>query len=317
MSWPFEIAVNPKGDVIYVFSASGEYPPNGYFLTILDGRTGHILRNLTIPFFISHMEFDNLTMNILASSGNKIYSIDPENGRYISDRNTTGQIYTFYLIPNTSYMAVGLKDKIMMFDRIKGKELWESFLPSYPTIIVSSKRAILVFCPTSSMVEILDIQNGSEIGVVDLPQNVFPESASTYGSRVYFVSGSQEVFSIDIPTLGLERVFTIREMKDASILQIDTVRKIVYVAGNNTLLVYDINSLRNIGYFRSNYTISTLALNRENGEVYVGNYHYVTFLRFNTLEDEKSYLYTAMIILSATAISLLVIGLLWKRRHLL
>lgn len=279
-SWPIAIAPDPSANIVYVFSVSGEYPPNGFFITAVDTERGTIVRNFTLPFSVFQIKLDTLNSRLYASSGNSLYYIDVRNGTYQLIRKERGNIYQILPVNGTEYVAEGLGNELILVNGIKGSLVWNVTLPSYPTVLLEYKETIVAICPVPREIDIIDISKGSILSTVKIKENIFVQDAVIYGNEIYIISGTNKVYSFMLPGLQPDSVVQLERFKNLTLLSVDSKRGLLYAAGDNKLAVISLPSLNQVSIFETNYTISSIGVNSNTGELYVANYHMLTLLRY-------------------------------------
>ncbi len=317
MSWPIAIAPDPSANMVYVFSVSGEYPPNGFFMTVVDTERGTIVRNFTIPFSVSQIRLDTSSSRLYASSGDSLYYIEVRSGTYQPIRKETENIYQILPIKGTGYVAEGLGNRLILVDGINGSLVWSVTLPSYPTVLLQYKEKIVAVCPVPREIEIIDISNGSILSTVKIKESIFVQDAVIYGHEIYMLSGTNKVYSFMLPSLQSDSVIQLDGFKNLTLLSVDDRRGLLYAAGDNRLAVISLPSLNQVSTFETNYTISSIETNSNTGEVYVANYHMLTLLRYvqNGSGNYPAYAVAAFVVPTSILVFVILMIRGWKGKR--
>jgi hypothetical protein len=295
---------------MYVYSVSGEYPPSGFFITVIDTSTRKIVDNFTLPFSISNIAFDKQNSILYASSGSKLYYIDLERRNYRIIRNESGPIYSIYLVNGTSYLAEGLSNKLLLIDRNGGEKIWEAVLPSYPTLIFSYRDTLVVFCPSVREAKMLSIADGSELRSIGMPEELYPLSGLMYGSKIYIAAGTNYLFEIHLPDMTIEKA-KIEGLNNITLVGLDSKREFLFAVSDNKLAAVLLPKLKTLSILNMSYTISSIGVNQNNGEVYIANYHMITFLQPNRETNQP---YLGYVAVTTLTVGLFLFLLIWKTK---
>ena len=283
-SWPRSIVIDSGRQRAYIDGISGIFPPDGFsfgvvylgngsigkvlglpgtpgelaldastrtvyvsgqnFVAVVDALNMTVERTITLKIPVFSMVFDNSTGDLLLTSGNKVFQLDPASGRLL--RNAT----------------VGQAAEGMAVDTAAGVVFVANYLSSSISVLRSADltlvKTIQIPSPAYPSKLSLDTKRGVLYATTD-EQSVVRVSSTTYaviGSIT--VSGSSQNGTYDVA--------------------VDPVKDRLFVATEPGTTISEVNATT--GGTLSTFTVYSqayeLVVDQATGTLYVTNYHQIT-----------------------------------------
>jgi len=283
-SWPRSIVVDSGRQLVFVDGESGIYPPDGFSfgvlttsnetmgkviglpevpgelaldatsdtvysagqntVSVIDGKSMTLERTLALKIPIFSIAFDGSSDNLLVTSGNRVFELDPVSGVLL--RNAT----------------VGEAAEGMAVDPASGVVFVASYLSSSVSVLRTSDLAV--------------------VKTVELPSPSYPSQLSLDAKRavLYVTTGEQsvvEVSSTKYSVVGSVRVSQ-SSVNGTYALAVDPQRNRLFVATEPGTTISELNETTGalLSAFTFHSAVYEMAVDQTTGKLYVTNYHQVS-----------------------------------------
>ncbi|MDV3277093.1 MAG: YncE family protein [Nitrososphaerales archaeon] len=285
-SWPLSLAVDSARGVVYVDGESGIYPPIGFSFGIinastdalervlplpstpgemaLDGSTGTVYvagdrsvsvfdwktqsfdRTIQLKLPVFDMVFDNVTGDIIFTSGNAVYQLDPTTGSVLGNA------------------TVGNAAEGIAIDETKGKIYVANYLSGSISVLGSADLSI--------------------IKTIQLPEPAYPSALvlNRLGNELFASTDENSVVVIDTSTESIVRSIVLGQtgVNGTSVLAIDERSNDLFVATNpgDTIVEVDAYSGGVFARYTVASTVYEMTVDQATRKLYVTNYHQVSVI---------------------------------------
>lgn len=321
-SWPRSIIVDPARQLIYVDGMSGIYPPDGFsfgFVSIanqslgkvvglpgvagelaLDASSGtvyaagtnsvsvFVVQNMTlqrtialkIPIF--SIAFDGSSGDLLLTSGNSVFQMDPASGRLL--RNAT----------------VGESAEGMAVDPASGVVFVANYLSSSVSVLRSSDLSI--------------------VKTIELPPPSYPSQLALDPNRgaLYVTTDEQSVVVVNSTDYAVEKSIQVSPSgaNGTYALAVDPVRDRLFVATEPGTSILELNATT--GALFATFSVESAAfemgVDQTTGKLYVTNYHQITVITpVGTVQPvQQASQYETAAVLAGVLIAVVACLYLWR-----
>lgn len=283
-SWPLSIAIDSGRQLVYVDGESGIYPPDGFSFGViylgneslgkvvglpetagelaLDANSGTVYaagqntvvvidtsnmtveRTITLKIPIFSMVFDDSTGNLLLTSGDQVFQMDPATGRLL--RNAT----------------VGQSAEGMAVDAASGVVFVANYL--------------------SSSISVLRTSDLSLVKTIQIPSPAYPSKLSLDTKRDILYATTDEQSVVKVSSTSYDVIGSIRVSQSSQngtyALALDQAKDRLFVATEPGTTISELNATT--GALLSTFTVYSaayeMAVDQTTGILYVTNYHQVT-----------------------------------------
>jgi DNA-binding beta-propeller fold protein YncE len=283
-SWPHSIVIDSSRQVAYVDGMSGMNPPDGFSfgvisfgnnslgtvlglpgiagelaldagsgtvyaagqnsVSVIDGLNMSIERTIQLKIPVFSMAFDGSTGDLLLTSGDKVFQLDPASGRLVANA------------------TVGQSAEGMAVDTASGQVFVANYL--------------------SSSVSVLRATDLTTITTVHLPSPSYPSQIALDSKRevLYATTDGQSVVELSSKTYAVLGSIQVSHSSSNGTyaLAIDPLRQRLFVAAEPGTVISELNETT--GALISTLPLASaayeMAVDQATGKLYVTNYHQVT-----------------------------------------
>jgi DNA-binding beta-propeller fold protein YncE len=285
-SWPLSVAIDSGRGVAYIDVESGDYPPTGFSFGVINSTSETVERTLGLPgepgqialdeatgrvyvastssinvydwktnsfgtpldvgLPIFGMVFDNVSNDLVFTSGNSVYKVDPSTGAIIGSA------------------GAGVSAQGIAIDWVNGEMYVADYLSASVSVFRESNLALVktIHLPTPAYPSKLVFDR--ELGEVFV---------TTDESAIVVLSASTDSL---VQTLGL----TAAGQESVSAISLDEREGLVFVASNPGSLVTEVDATNGqvVSSFAVNSTVYQMAFDGTTDKLFATNYHQITVI---------------------------------------
>lgn len=269
------IAIDQRTGYVYSFSISGEYPENGFFLTVIS-PSDTIIKNITLKFEPSEIQYSNPSY-LYISSGKNLYRLNTDNYNIslLFSFNTT--IYSFNVLPDNREVAVSLSNYIVILDPEDLVQIAKINTDSFASKIIAQNNTFFALLPVSKEIVMIKADNLRSYKF-NLLGSYPVYDATISGSNILITTGSDAIIDFNTSTNKPEVIHLAGLISGSSIVND---RSLIFILDSSSIKEYSLGNYQLLSEEKLNYTASFISINPEKNLLYVSNYHQITVFSFS------------------------------------
>ena len=321
-SWPRSIAIDPGRELMYVDGESGMNPPDGFSfgviylgnqslgrvlglpgtpgelsldassetvyvagqnsVAVIDALNMTVERTIALKIPIFSMAFDGSTGNLLLTSGNSVFQMDPTTGRLI--RNAT----------------VGQAAEGMAVDLASGVVFVANYLSSSISVLRTTDLAL--------------------VRTIQIPSPAYPSKLSLDTKRgvLYATTDEQSVIKVSSTTYDVLGSITVsRSSQNGTYaLAVDQTSDRLFVATEPGTTISELNATTGalISTFPVYSSAYEMAVDQTTGKLYVTDYHQVTAITPTGFSQSPNSLLRYVLLAPLALVAVAIVAYLYVRR---
>ena len=285
-SWPLSLAIDPVKGAVYVDAESGDYPPTGFTFGLINATSGTVDRTLGLPGEPGQIAVDETTGMVYVASNDSINVFDPKTNSFGAPLRVGLPIFSLVYDNLSRDLILTSGNSVYQVDPSNGAVLRSAVAGESAQGIAVDwvKGEVYVACYLSDSVSVFADPDLSMVKRISLPASTYPSELAFDKARgeVYVTTDQSSIVVLSTSTYGVSESISLAAagQGSTSTLAVDERDSLVFVSSNPGKAVAELNPADGqvIASFPVNSTVYAMAFDRGTDRLFATNYHLVTVI---------------------------------------
>jgi DNA-binding beta-propeller fold protein YncE len=319
-SWPLSLVVDSARGVIYVDSESGDYPPTGFSLGIINSSTDTLERVVGLPVTPGAMALDSSTGTVYVAGAESVEVFNPKTAAFDRTISLARPVFDLVFDNVTGDLLFTSGRAVYQLDPATGTVLRNATVGNGAEGIAvdEAKGEVYVASYLSASVSVLASADLTLIKTIQLPLPAYPSVLvlDRTANELFASTDAENVIVIDTSTESVARSIDLGHAgaNGTSVLAMDDSNDDLFVATNpgNTIVEVDASNGGVFATYKVASTVYDMTVDQATGRLYATNYHQLSVVspQYGRVTDSTPII-AALVVAAAIVI---VAGVLYFRR---